>query len=68
MENRKYLHWQTPAVEVGGDVLINQRMQQIFGKTPEQTAGLGRWRTDTFVLQEDKEHNNISLKKYKVGS
>lgn len=47
--SRKYLYRQTPAVEVGSDVFLSQGLQQILGKTPEQTAGLGRWRTDTHI-------------------
>ena len=40
--SRKYLHGKTPFVEVGSDVFLGQRLQQILGKTSEQAAGLDR--------------------------
>lgn len=48
----KYLHRQTPAVKVGGDVFHSQRLQQVFGKTAKQTAWLGSWRTHTQICNE----------------
>lgn len=47
-----YLHRQTPTVEVGSDVFLGQSLQQILGKAPEQTAGLGHCRMDTCTLNK----------------
>lgn len=47
-----HLHRQTPTVEVGSDVFLGQSLQQILGKTPEQTAGMGHCRMETRTLEK----------------
>lgn len=39
-------------MKVGSDVFLSQRLQQILGKTPEETTGLRRWRTDTDLCSD----------------
>lgn len=50
----KYLLGQTPEVEVGGDVLLGQRLEQVSGEAAQQTAGLGFCRpADTVTEYQD---------------
>lgn len=47
-----HLHGQTPTVEVRSDVFLSQSLQQILGKTPEQTAGVGHCRMETCTSEK----------------
>lgn len=39
-------------MKVGGDVLLGQRLEQVFGEGAEQTAGLGFCRAADTVTEE----------------